>query len=316
MSVEVLDSAQFKIVGAFACYRCGYRSRVWAPRCPSVHCRTVNGLVRAEEVVDLEDEEPEHDDSVEQGELPRAYCAGKSKFRKHERIAYKIKGLDDVLGGGAIVGNLYIVTGYGGGGKSTLLLKMAIKLSSLGQIVYHVDFEEPKENVLHRCREFFGASSKQLMNLHIIDSAETIDDALKVAKIGGAQHVFVNSIQEAKAKDDDGSPFFGEPGDPRQLKKVTLRLMKFAHREKITVWGISQVKDDGEVLGAGQRATHRCDALLRVDKHEEYDDEESEEFKISILSTDSGKNRFADDSVRARFRRTETGDLEPLGVVR
>lgn len=275
-------------------------------------------MVRAEEpeAIDDAEEEADYDTSQEAGELPRAYCAGKSKFRSHERVKYGMKGLDQVLGGGSIRGNLYIVTGYSGGGKSTLLLKMAIALSMKGEIVYHIDFEEPKENVMHRARQSLNAMSKHLMNLHIIDEAETIDEALKVAKLGGAQHVFVNSIQEAKALDDDGQAFFGEPGDPRQIKKVTMRLRKFSHSEKVTLWAVSQVKDDGEILGAGQRATHRCDALLRVDKHPNYEDEDSEWHKMSILSTDNGKNRFADDSIRAGFRRTETGDFEPVGVLR
>lgn len=319
---EVIGTvSDLELVGAYRCRVCAYRSKFWTPRCPSRHCRAINAMFRfASDVIELDDKEidDELDSDEEDGELPRSYQASKVKFTRHERIGFAgleplNRVLDSKRGKGAVVGSFYVVCGEPGGGKSTLLLKAAIASSKSGLRVSHLDSEEPMANVIDRAYEL-GASKRDLSGLFVVDSADYIEDALERATRDDADIVVINSIQEFRAKDPEGIPLLGAPGDPQQLKRVSYLCMRYAHKSRKTVFAVSQIKSDGEMLGAGNRVLHRSDATLRIDRHPDFENEGSEGYKQVILSSVKGKNRHSDDTVKGIFRRSGA-DLVPVGVL-
>ena len=64
-----------------------------------------------------------------------------------ERIQTQIQELDRVLGGGIVEGSLVLVGGDPGIGKSTLLLQVCQKLSSINKKVLYISGEESLKQI-------------------------------------------------------------------------------------------------------------------------------------------------------------------------
>ena len=72
-----------------------------------------------------------------------------------ERIKTQIQELDRVLGGGIVEGSLVLVGGDPGIGKSTLLLQVCQKLSSINKKVLYISGEESLKQIkLQQKRRF------------------------------------------------------------------------------------------------------------------------------------------------------------------
>ena len=127
--------AKAKSKTVFFCQNCGYESAKWMGQCPS--CHEWNSFV--EEQVKRAGSaggDKRRVDAPEPVSLSRVSMSEEEKFYSH------IKELDRVLGGGILPGQLVLVGGDPGIGKSTLLLQMCQHLSKDNCSVLYVSGEE------------------------------------------------------------------------------------------------------------------------------------------------------------------------------
>ena len=151
----------------FVCQQCGYSQVGWAGKCPN--CGSWGSLV---ETVIREVGRKEQNKGA--GKRVEPVSLGSIPSRKTSRISTKISELDRVLGGGLVPGQVVLIAGEPGIGKSTLLLQLADKI---GNALY-VSGEESAGQIKVRA-DRLGVKSKTLKFLEETD-VEQITESIPI----------------------------------------------------------------------------------------------------------------------------------------
>lgn len=313
----------------YCCVVCALYKREWFDRCPS--CKSFNSmkrvklLVRELPTVGEDNESPamvdehgkivvsEETDGEESEDVgPRAEQASKIKYSGRKRMKLGVPGLDDMFGGGVVSGQVSLISGDPGVGKSTLLLQGELNLCMRGLRVLHADAEEPKANVLGRCEQLGVKKNHACMkNLFILDDADFFEDVLDEAERVGADAVFLNSIGEYMAHDVHGEPVQGDSGDPLQMKRISYLLYKHAHaKDTMRAWFVvCHVNAEGDMAGI-KKVQHRCDAQFMLKKDEDFDSN-----GLVWMTTEKHKNRFGNSRIKVLYEMVDPGVLKLKEVV-
>jgi DNA repair protein RadA/Sms len=212
-----------------------------------------------------------------------------------ERITTDIDELDKVLGGGLVKGEVILVGGEPGVGKSTLLLEVGSNLAKKGKVLY-VSAEESMEQIGLRARRLELADEE----LYLLGE-DNLEEVYRYVKEGEFSYLFVDSIQVVY------SPTISSPkGSPSQLKECAEFLTQIAKLTGIVVFIIGHVTKEGAIAGP-KLLEHIVDCVLY--------------FESEVLSTyrilRAVKNRFGPCGELAAFEMTSRGlrQLQTLSEV-
>ncbi|MBU5557898.1 MAG: ATPase domain-containing protein [Candidatus Aenigmatarchaeota archaeon] len=133
--------------------------------------------------------------------MPQQKGAAKPVRTDEERVKVGIVGFDELVFGGLIPGNLTLVTGTTGTGKTIFGAQFIYNGAQMGQPGVYVSFEEPPENIKANVRKF-GMDFESLEKAgkvafarydpyHVEDVYELIESSVK--KIG-AKRVVIDSV--------------------------------------------------------------------------------------------------------------------------
>ena len=236
--------AQKKIV--FVCQNCGHESGKWFGKCPA--CGEWNSAVEEERRKTREKwaeggialKQPRRLEDISDSEI--------------ERIGTGIDEFDRVLGGGLVHGELVLVGGDPGIGKSTLLLQVLSKLAERGQAGFYVSGEESEAQTRMRARRL-GALAKDLY-VSCETDASVILNQLSELKVAAA---VIDSVQTVYDPDLDGSP-----GSVGQIRECGLKFLNFAKRHSTAIFLVGHVTKEGAVAGP-RVLEHMVDAVLYLE---------------------------------------------------
>jgi DNA repair protein RadA/Sms len=265
----------------FICSACGYESGKWYGRCPD--CSSWNTF---EEVTV---EEPKKSKIINVSESKNPTVISKIKSLKHERLTSGFSELDRVLGGGIIPGSTVLLSGDPGVGKSTLLLELALSVSSKKQKVLYVTGEESEGQVKLRAERVGIKDNDFLFIFSTVDINQTLSACEKLKP----SLVIVDSIQTMASEE-----FPGFAGSLPQLRHATSRLVSLAKTNNIPVFIIGHVTKEGVVAGP-MLLSHMVDCVLYL--------EGSATGETGTRILRSFKNRFGDTSEVGIFSMEETG---------
>ncbi len=245
----------------YACVECGYRTPKPLGRCPACGAwASFKPLLpspapdRGAEVLALS--------QVAEGETGR-FSSGLGE-------------VDRVLGGGFVPGEVVLLGGEPGVGKSTLLLEMAKRLPKR---VYYLAGEESPAQIKLRARRL-GVEELLLVK-------ETqLPSLLSLLERDPPEVFFVDSVQTLEAQ--------GPPGSLVAVREATGALVRFAKAMGCTVVLVGHVTKEGVVAGP-KSVEHAVDATLYL--------ETAGVFRI-LRST---KNRFGPVGEMGVFRMEEDG---------
>lgn len=255
----------------FFCSSCGYRSPSWYGKCPS--CGEWNTMVKEER---------------EETEIRPAELVPLSKIKPMDRQRKKtdIFELDRVLGGGFIPGEVVLLTGEPGVGKSTLIFKALENLTSL-----YVSGEESAEQIKDRAQRI-------KLNLdRLYFSPETQIEAILKALEKHNQRfevLVIDSIQTVYSKANPAPA-----GSISQLKEVLNRLIPLAKKNRLILLVVGHITKQGEVAGP-KTLEHLVDCVLSLEG------EKTSNFRILR----SKKNRFGPTDEVGIFEMKEKGLVE------
>jgi DNA repair protein RadA/Sms len=176
--------------------------------------------------------------------------------RKLSRISTKSTELDRVLGGGIVPGQVILIAGEPGIGKSTLLLQLANKLTpdqtSKTSILY-ASGEESAYQIATRAQRL-GIKNK---NIEVLEETD-IDLVINSLSSGGKAltGVIVDSIQTMTTEDLNGLA-----GSLGQVRECTFRLVRIAKSKNIPAFVVGHVTKEGTVAGPAVLA-HIVDTVL------------------------------------------------------
>lgn len=258
-----------KVKTSYFCQNCGAQSPKWLGKCPS--CGEWNTYV--EEVISKEDDKASwrSSSSLQISSKPRP--VGETPDGEEKRIKTPDAELNRVLGGGIVPGSLVLVGGEPGIGKSTLMLQIALKLTSL-KILY-VSGEESEQQISMRARRI-GIWGN---NCFILTETST-QNIFKQIELMQPEALIIDSIQTLHSAYIDSAA-----GSISQVKECTAELLRFAKESGTPVFIIGHITKEGTLAGP-KVLEHMVDTVLQFegDRHMTY----------RILRTT--KNRFGSTS--------------------
>jgi DNA repair protein RadA/Sms len=170
------------------------------------------------------------------------------KASQMQRTSTKISELDRALGGGLVNGQVVLLAGDPGIGKSTLTLQLA---NNLDKTLY-VSGEESASQVGIRAQRL-GIKNKNIDFLESTDVDEIIEKLTAIAKL---DLIIVDSIQTMSTTD-----LTGLAGSVGQVRECAFRLLKYAKSKNIPLILVGHVTKEGTVAGPAVLA-HIVDTVL------------------------------------------------------
>jgi DNA repair protein RadA/Sms len=230
---------------AFFCQSCGYESPKWVGKCPS--CGEWNSMVEETVVKSASKGQPFSRQRTENVPvlLKDIQETGTS------RIQLMDSELNRVLGGGLVLGEIILIGGDPGIGKSTLLLQMAVKEQLR---VLYVSGEESEQQIKMRA-ERLGISNPNCHLLIETDVTQIIQHSTKLSPdlliVDSIQTLFYPEIESA-------------PGSVSQVRECTALLLRYAKESNVPVFLIGHITKEGSIAGP-KVLEHMVDAVLQFE---------------------------------------------------
>lgn len=259
----------------FVCEECGFGSASWYGKCPD--CGKWNTLTERSDFSKTSTSKKEALKKISITPLK------KIKTQTKSRIKTGIFEFDRVLGGGFIPGEVILLTGEPGIGKSTLILQALKNIRCL-----YISGEESAEQVKNRADrlkinldKFLFSNDLQVEG--IIESSLEMKDNIDV--------IVIDSIQTVYSKDIEGAA-----SGINQLKGVTKLLVNFAKKNNLAIILIGHITKEGEVAGP-KTLEHFVDCVLN------FEGEKVSNYRLIRTS----KNRFGGTDEIGIFEMTQQG---------
>ena len=267
----------------YICNECGYRSLKWLGKCPG--CDKWNTLT---ETLDTPQKTSSQKPVSVKSALNRPTKIREVTHDTNTRFSTGIRELDRVLGGGVVLGELILVGGDPGIGKSTLLLQICENVGKTKKILY-VSGEESSSQIKIRA-ERLGVTTENLYLLSETD-VEIILDAITDTK---PDMVIIDSIQTMHIESISSAS-----GSVPQVRETTNALMKIAKSMNISMFIVGHVTKDGSLAGP-RVLEHIVDCVLYF--------EGARQLSFRILR--AVKNRFGSTNEIGVFQMEDKGLIE------
>lgn len=237
----------------FFCQNCGAQSPKWIGRCPA--CGEWNTY--AEEVVSREKNTDSNLAFAKDAKSAIPELIQEISSSPENRINTLNAELNRVLGGGLVPGSVILVGGEPGIGKSTLLLQVALDMSS-ARIVY-VTGEESGQQIRMRA-ERIGISNEQCYILTETSTQKIFQHLEKIKP----DIVIIDSIQTLSTEIIDSSA-----GSISQIRECAAELQRYAKLLNVPVFLIGHITKDGGLAGP-KILEHMVDTVLQFEGDRNY----------------------------------------------
>jgi DNA repair protein RadA/Sms len=266
----------------YICSQCGYQSFQWIGQCPS--CRSWDTF---EENIEIPKETPFGMAGTKKSPLKTGLLSAVAA-KELTRISSNIAEFDRVLGGGFVPGQVILIGGEPGIGKSTILTQVAKNMSNL-PILYLCGEESPQQIKIRSNRMNYAGENLHLFTDTNVDTLiATLEDRSDI------KLAIVDSVQTLYSSD-----FTGIAGSVSQLRGCTQKLTITAKKLGIPVVIVGHITKGGEIAGP-KILEHIIDTVLYL--------EGDSQQMFRILRTT--KNRFGPISEVGIFEMREEGMVE------
>lgn len=234
------------VKSGYICSECGYTTKKWLGKCPN--CDSWGTF---EEEVDIKKTLSKI--SAEDVEIVRLE---EIELGKEFRMVTKFSEFDRVLGGGLVKGEVVLISGNPGIGKSTFLLQLIDEYSKTGNVFY-ISGEESLRQIKQRA-DRLGVTSKSLYlanetNLEKIESI-ILKDNPKIVVIDSIQTLYSENVNSM-------------PGSVTQIRETTLKIIELAKSKEISFFIVGHITKDGKVAGP-KLLEHMVDAVIQIEGEE------------------------------------------------
>ena len=265
----------------YCCTECGNETANWAGKCPS--CGAWNTLTE----VKLNTDRRSKGASYAKNDAPVFKLKRISELDTTSEIRFMtgISEFDRVLGGGAVAGSLILVGGAPGIGKSTLLLQMCGSLEKDRKVLYVTGEESERQLKLRAMRLGIDGGETYVL-------AETdMDNIIAAINYTKPDIVIIDSIQTVSDAEISSAP-----GSLTQIKECTMRIMRTAKDNGLTVFVVGHINKEGSIAGP-KVLEHMVDCVLY------FEGERSTSFRILRAA----KNRFGSTNEIGVFEMADKG---------
>ena len=235
-----------KVKSTFVCQNCGTKSSNWVGKCPS--CREWNTFT--EEVIKMTST-VEKIISGSGNTLKKPQLIKDIQPLSNDRIYFKDKEFNRVLGGGLVYGSVVLMGGEPGIGKSTLSLKLA--LNSPYNCLY-VSGEESDQQIKLRA-DRLGGNMEKCYLLQETQLHQIIHQANKLLP----DFIVLDSIQTIQSENLDSAP-----GSITQVRECTTQIVQYSKATNIPILIIGHINKEGSIAGP-KVLEHMVDTVLQFE---------------------------------------------------
>ena len=234
-----------KSKSVYICNECGYRSPKWLGKCPG--CNNWNSLI--ETVEETQKSSISKPTGIKTA-VNRPKPINEISHSLETRFSTGLSELDRVLGGGIVAGELILVGGDPGIGKSTLLLQICQYAGKTKKILY-ISGEESAAQIKIRAERL----NVDTHNLYLLSetNVETVIEAITDTK---PDIVLIDSIQTMHI-----DAIASAAGSVPQVRETTNALMRIAKSMAISMFIVGHVTKDGSLAGP-RVLEHMVDCVL------------------------------------------------------
>jgi len=309
---------------SFVCEVCGYDTPAFMGKCPE--CGTWNSLKEIKVPTFQAKSSKLKVQSSEQSFEPKKLS--EIKFEEKNRFSSGFSEMDSVLGGGIVPGSVVLLAGDPGVGKSTLLLQLALNITSqktqntqksrnsdsqklrqsdspsfqsIPKSVLYISGEESEQQIKLRALRLApskggqaGQANKRTDDGLLLSSLANTDAAVDIISDIKPNLVIVDSIQAMESEN-----LTGLSGSVGQVRYAGMQLIRVAKSLGIPIIIVGHVTKEGMVAGP-MVLSHMVDTVLFL---------EGEKF-TSIRLLRSFKNRFGPVDEVGVFTMDERGMSE------
>ena len=267
-----------KTKAKYICSECGYSSLKWLGKCPN--CDSWGTF---EEEIDIKNTFR----NVESRDVSISKITD-IEIEKEFRMVTPFEEFDRVLGGGLIKGEVVLITGSPGIGKSTFLLQLSQEYAKIGNVFYVSGEESPRQIKQRAERVNVQSENLYILNDTNIEKIESVilKDKPKVVVIDSIQTLYSENVNSI-------------PGSVTQIRETTLKIIEIAKKNEIAFYIVGHVTKDGKLAGP-KLLEHMVDAVLQIEG------EENNYYRI-IRSI---KNRYGSTNEISIFDMKENGISE------
>ncbi len=259
----------------YICQNCGYISKKWLGKCPE--CNSWNSFL--EENVDIKKVKKASD-------IPNPVSLHEIKLSEISRIKTNIEEFNRVLGGGLVEGEVILIGGAPGIGKSTLLSQVLDVISNENSKGFYLSAEESLNQIKLRFSRL-GITNENILFLSENNLTKSIETIRKVRPkfivIDSIQTIYVDYINSI-------------PGSVSQIRECSSMLIEYTKKNNAILFLIGHITKEGSIAGP-KIMEHMVDAVLY------FESEKNNAFRI-IRSL---KNRFGPVNEIAVFEMTSKG---------
>ncbi|NQX82940.1 MAG: DNA repair protein RadA [Flavobacteriaceae bacterium] len=257
-----------KVKKKFSCQSCGVVHPTWNGQCNV--CKQWNTIV--EEIIERPDAREWKQDTGIVKTNNSALRISEIHKLVDKRISTNNNELDNVLGGGIVLGSVILLGGEPGVGKSTLLLQIAI---SVGKKVLYVSGEESQSQIKLRADRILGSNE----DCYVLTETNT-QKIFKTIEEIKPEILVIDSIQTLHTSHIDATP-----GTVSQIRESAAELIKFAKETSTPIFIIGHINKEGTIAGP-KILEHMVDVVLQ------FEGERKQMYRILR----SSKNRFGSTS--------------------
>lgn len=263
----------------YVCTECGHRTAKWMGKCSN--CGSWNTI---EEEVELKFTKKNSSSSTNL----KVYNFNDVEVQDGYRYTTGLKEFDRVLGGGLVKGEVVLLTGSPGVGKSTLLLQVIEEYAEKGKVLY-ISGEESASQIKYRGQRL-NINHK---NIYVINETE-IESIISYISQEKPIVVIIDSIQTLYSSEVNSIP-----GTITQIRETTLKTVELAKANEISFFIVGHITKDGKVAGP-KLLEHMVDCVLH------FEGDEGNYYRILR----SIKNRFGSTNEIGIFNMGESGISE------
>lgn len=202
------------------------------------------------------------------------------------RFPSGIKVFDNAVGGGLVKGQVALIAGEPGIGKSTLLLQLAHSLAKSGKKVLYVSGEESVNQIYLRAKRLNALHPDLTVFSETL--LERIEDVVNEIK---PDVLILDSVQTVFSAELESSA-----GSVSQVREVTYRITELSKQHDITTFIVGHVNKEGQIAGP-KVLEHIVDTVLQ------FEGERGSFYRILKVI----KNRFGPSGEMAVFKMTSFG---------
>jgi DNA repair protein RadA/Sms len=237
---------------SFECVECGYPAVKWLGRCPA--CQEWDTFVEVEKFETGKGSKT--GGKVKVKDIIKTGVQNLSDIESclDKRTEIGLEGLDRLLGGGIVEGQVLLFGGPPGVGKSTMFLQIADRLGKAGKKVLYISGEEnPGQIKVHAERLGIRGGHISVVGTGDLSNLNSMVEELE------PDIVFVDSVQAVVDSETSGLP-----GSLKQVKQTGQILTAVAKNTGVPIFASGQITKQGDIAGP-KVLEHMVDAVFYMD---------------------------------------------------